>query len=64
MSKKTEKQIIDFLDEKGPSFLGEVIKELKLSYTNGLEITNKLLSKGVIKRTYRPLQYKLSSDSE
>ncbi len=64
MSKKTEKRIIKFLDENGPSFQGEVVKELKLSYSKGLEHINKLLSKGVIKRTDPPLQFKLRSDSE
>ncbi len=64
MSRSTEKRIIQFLDENGPSFPGEVVKELKLSYTNGLELINKLYSKGIIKRTYSPLQYKLNSDSE
>lgn len=64
MSKKTEKQIIEFLDKNGPSFLGEVVKELKLSYTKGLEHTNKLLSKGIIKHTNQPLQLKLNTDSD
>ncbi len=64
MSKKIEKQIINYLDENGPSFLGNVVKELKLSYSNGLELTNKLLSKGIIKHTQPPLQLKLNSDSE
>lgn len=64
MSRRTEKRIIQFLDENGPSFLGEVVKELKLSNAKGLEVTNKLYSKGIIKRTYPPLQYKLNSDSE
>ncbi|MFW6370489.1 MAG: hypothetical protein ACOC10_04710 [Bacteroidota bacterium] len=64
MSRKTEKQIIDYLDENGPSFLGEVVKELKLSYSRGLELTNKLLSKGIIKHTHSPLQLKLNTDSE
>jgi DNA-binding Lrp family transcriptional regulator len=64
MSKRTEKRIIQFLEKNGPSFLGEVVKELKLSYTKGLELINKLYSKGIVKRTYSPLQYKLNSDSE
>ncbi len=64
MSKKTEKRIVEFLDENGPSFQGEVVKELKLSYTKGLEHINKLLTKGVIRRTNRPLLFELHSDSE
>lgn len=64
MSKKTEKQIIQFLSENGPSFLGEVVKELKLSYSKGIEIMLNLHSKGIIRRTYPPLQYELDADSK
>jgi len=62
ISDKTEKKIIEFLDENGPSFLGEVVKGLKLSYTKGLQHTNQLLSKGVIKHSDPPLQYELNPD--
>lgn len=61
---KTELEIIEFLDENGPSFLGEVVKELKLSYTKGLRHTNQLLSKGVIRHSDPPLQYELNSGSK
>ena len=54
---KTELKIIEFLDENGPSFLGEVVKELKLSYTNGLSYINKLLSRGIIKHSDPQLQF-------
>jgi len=61
---KTDLKIIQFLDENGPSFLGEVVKELKLSYTNGLKHTNQLLSRGVIKHSDPPLQFELNSETE
>lgn len=61
---RTEKRIIQFLDENGPSFLGEVVKELKLSYTKGLGHINQLLSKGVIRHSDPPLQYEINSDSK
>lgn len=61
---KTEERIIRFLDENGPSFLGEVVKELKLSYTKGLEYINRLLSKGVIKHADPPLQFEINPDSK
>lgn len=61
---KTEKRIIQFLEENGPSFLGEVVKELKLSYTRGLGHINQLLSKGVIRHSDPPLQYEINSDSK
>lgn len=62
ISDKTELKIIKFLDENGPSFLGEVVKELRLSYTKGLQHTNQLLSKGVIRHSDPPLQYELNSE--
>ncbi|WP_147372147.1 Lrp/AsnC family transcriptional regulator [Mariniphaga sediminis] len=64
MNTTTEKRIIQFLDENGPSFLGEVVKELKLSYTKGLEHISKLLEKGIIKHSDPPLQYEIDPDSK
>ena len=61
---KTEKRIIQFLDENGPSFLGEVVKELKLFSTKGLGMMNQLLSKGVIKHSDPPLQYELNPEAK
>lgn len=61
---KTQRKIIQFLDENGPSFLGEMVKELKLSYSNGLEHTTQLLSKGIIRHSDPPLQYELNSESK
>lgn len=61
---KTELQIIEFLNENGPSLLGEVVKELKLSYTIGLEYINKMVSKGVIRHTDPPLQFEINTDSK
>jgi DNA-binding Lrp family transcriptional regulator len=61
---KTEKKIIQFLDENGPSLLGEVVKELKLSYTKGLEHINRLRSKGIVRHSDPPLQYELNTDSK
>jgi DNA-binding Lrp family transcriptional regulator len=59
---ETEERIVRFLDENGPSFLGEVVKELKLSYTKGLEYVNRLLSQGVIKHADQPLQFEINQD--
>lgn len=64
MKDKTEKKIVQFLDENGPSFPGEVVKELKLSYTKGLGHINQMLSKGIIRHSDPPLQYELNSDSK
>lgn len=59
---KTEQKIIKFLSENGPSFLGEVVKGLKLSNSKGLKYTNQLLSKGIIKHSDPPLQYELNTE--
>lgn len=64
MRDKTEKEIVQYLSENGPSFLGEVVKELKLSYTKGLGHITRLLSKGVVKHSDPPLQYEINSDSK
>lgn len=56
----TELKIIEFLSENGPCFLGEVIKELKLSYSNGLKLTNHLLSKGIIRHSGPPQRLELN----
>lgn len=59
MSRKTEKKIVEFLSENGPSFFGEVIKELRLSNAKGIENILRLHSKGIIRRTNSPVQYEL-----
>jgi DNA-binding Lrp family transcriptional regulator len=59
---ETDAKIIEFLEENGPSFLGEVVKELKISYTTGINRIHKLISKGVIRHSYPPSQYELNSE--
>lgn len=61
---KTELKIIEFLEENGPSFLGEMVKELKLSYSRGYDTINHLLAKGIIKHSDPPLQFELNSGSK
>lgn len=59
---KIDVKIVEFLDKNGPSFLGEVVKELKISNTTGLKRIFNLLSKGVIRRSVKSLQYELNSN--
>ncbi len=61
---KTELKIVKFLDENGPSFLGEVVKEHKLSYHHGHQCINNLLSKGIIKHSDPPLQFEININSK
>ena len=58
----TDEKIIEFLNENGPSFMGEVVKELKISYSTGLKRINSLLSKGVIRHSDPPLQFEINSE--
>ncbi len=64
MRNKTEKRIIHFLDQNGPSLMGEIVKELRLSYSTGLDHMNQLLSKGIIRHSDPPRQFELNSDAE
>ena len=58
---KTEQKIIDYLEKNGPSMLGEVVKELKLSYTNGLRTIKKLQARGIIKHASTKVGFALNS---
>lgn len=60
----TKQKIIEYLDKNGPSFLGEVIKELKLSYTNGTNHMNYMVTKGIVKHSDPPLQFELDTKPE
>ena len=65
MNKKNDKidnRIIEYLEKNGPSFLGEVVKELKISYTTGLNRISLLKSKGIIRRANPLLRYELNSE--
>lgn len=59
---KTNLKIIQFLDKNGPSLMGEVVKELKLSNSKGLRHIYHLLTKGVVIRSDSHLQFELNPD--
>lgn len=62
IKEKTEQEIINFLDKNGPSFMGEIVKALKLSNSSGLNHINRLISNGVVKHSDPPLQFELNTD--
>ncbi len=67
MTKKIDKidhRIIEYLGKNGPSFLGEVVKELKISYTTGLSRISSLKSKGIIRRANPLLRYEINSENK
>ena len=57
----TEQKIVEYLSKNGPSFMGEVVKELKLSYTRGHNHINNLVSKGIIRHSDPPLQFEVNN---
>ncbi|MEZ5103838.1 MAG: Lrp/AsnC family transcriptional regulator [Draconibacterium sp.] len=59
---KIDSKIIQFLETNGPSFLGEVVKALKISNSRGLSSINRLKSKGIIRHSNPRLQYELNSE--
>jgi hypothetical protein len=64
MSRQTEKDIIQFLDRNGPSLLGEVVKELKLPYSKGLEYIQKLLRKGKVRHSDPPVHFEVNTETK
>lgn len=62
ITEKTEQEIADFLEENGPSVLGEVLRALKLSYSNEKKHINNMLSKGIVKQSDARLQLALNTD--
>lgn len=62
IKEKTEQKIADYLEENGPSILGEVLRALKLSYSNGKTHINNMLTKGIVKQSAPPLQLELNTD--
>jgi len=62
IKEKTEQEFADYLKENGPSVLGEVLKALKLSYSNGKRHINNMLTKGVVKQNASMLQLEPNSD--
>jgi DNA-binding MarR family transcriptional regulator len=64
IKEKTEQKIVDFLEENGPSVMGEILRALKLSYSNGTKHINNMLTKGIVKQSAPPLQLELNSDAK
>lgn len=64
INESTKQQIIEYLGKNGPSFLGNVIKELKLSYINGTNHINFLVTRGIVKHSDSPLLFELDFKSK
>ena len=64
IKENTEQEIANYLEENGPSILGEVLRALKLSYSNGKKHINNMLIKGIVKQSAARLQLDLNTDAK
>ena len=55
----TKKAILEFLSESGMSYLGEIIKNLSLSYSKGIKNILEMKKEGLIDNSISPPKYNL-----
>ena len=55
----TKKAILEFLDERGMSYFGEIIKNLSLSYSKGIKNILEMKKEGLIDNSINPPKYNL-----
>ena len=55
----TKKAILEFLAESGMSYLGEIIKNLSLSYSKGIKNILEMKKDGLIDNSISPPKYNL-----
>jgi len=60
IEEKTEKDIIELLNNKGKCLYGEIIKELKLSVFQGQSTIYSLISRGIISHKNRSAYLQLN----
>lgn len=56
----TKRAILEFLAERGMSYLGEIIKNLSLSYSKGIKYINEMKEEGLIDNSINPPKYDLA----
>lgn len=56
----TKRAILEFLSERGMSYLGEIIKNLSLSYSKGIKYINEMKEEGLIDNSINPPKYDLA----
>jgi len=55
----TKRAILEFLSESGMSYLGEIIKNLSLSYSKGIKNILEMKKDGLIDNSINPPKYNL-----
>ena len=55
----TKKAILEFLPDSGMSYLGEIIKNLSLSYSKGIKCILEMKEEGLIDNSINPPKYDL-----
>lgn len=56
----TKRAILEFLSESGMSYLGDIIKNLSLSYSKGIKYINEMKEEGLIDNSINPPKYDLA----
>lgn len=55
----TKKAILEFLSDRGRSYLGEIIRNLSLSYSKGIRYVHEMKEEGLIENSINPPKYDL-----
>jgi len=59
----TKRAIVKFLTDNGVSYLGEIIKNLSLSYSSGHKYIEELKKEGFIDNTISPPKFNLTREA-
>lgn len=55
----TKRAILEFLSDNGMSYLGEIIRNLSLSYSRGIRYIHEMKEEGLIENSINPPKYNL-----
>ncbi len=59
----TKRAIVKFLTDNGVSYLGEIIKNLSLSYSSGYKYIEELKKEGFIDNTISPPKFNITREA-
>ena len=59
----TKRAIVKFLTDNGVSYLGEIIKNLSLSYSSGYKYIEELKEEGFVDNTISPPKFNLTREA-
>ncbi|MBE9512249.1 MAG: hypothetical protein IMY71_15365 [Bacteroidetes bacterium] len=55
----TKRAILEFLSDRGMSYLGDIVRNLSLSYSKGIKCINEMKEEGLIDNSINPPKYDL-----